>query len=78
MKLSSKDLKAINWYAQQYQLKPQLSTPPTMYFTKRDSGETLKIDLAGIVLEYSAANEEDKKTRAREKRIAHAGKKLIR
>lgn len=69
MKLSAKDLKAINWYLGEHDLKPQLSTPPIIYFTNK-KGEQVKAELTGIHSEYNAWNEEDKKQRAREKRIA--------
>lgn len=76
MKMSAKDLKALEWYIKDRKLKPQLSSPPKMYF-KDENGKSVEADLTGIVLEYNAWNEEDQKRRAREKRIKDTGK-LIR
>lgn len=69
MKLTAKDLKAIAWFIKDKNLKPQLSTPPRMYF-KEAEGTEVTYELAGIITEWSAWNEEDKKQRAREKRVA--------
>lgn len=69
MRLSSKELKAINWYALNYGLRPQLSTPPTIYFKDMDGIEQSK-DLAGITLEYNAWKKEDTKARARDKKLS--------
>lgn len=71
MVLSAKQLKAINWYRQENGLKPQLSTPPTMYFKDADGNE-VTADLTSIMQEYGQWNEEDKKVRAREKRVKTA------
>lgn len=67
MKLTAKDFKAISWYAEENGLHPQLSTPPIMYFRKKD-GDTLKVHLDAIKLEYNAWNEQDKKIRARQRK----------
>lgn len=67
MKLTAKDYKAIDWYCKTYDLKPQLSAPPTMYFTRRDSGEEVRVELPAIILEWSAWNEADQKERARQR-----------
>lgn len=37
MSLSAKELKAIHWYCQQYGLRPELSSVPTMYFKEKIS-----------------------------------------
>jgi len=71
MKLSSKNLKAINWYSENYHLKPQLSTPPIMYFMD-SSGEYVDHHLDKIMLEYAAWNKEDQRRRAYEKKTADA------
>lgn len=68
MKMSAKQLKALEWFIREKSLKPLLSTPPKMYLRNSD-GEQVDYDLNGIVLEYEAWNEEDKKERAREKRV---------
>ena len=68
MKLTANDLKAINWYALNYQLKPEMSSPPVMYFKNRATGEEVKKDLGGITLEYNAWKEEDQKMRARKRK----------
>lgn len=68
-KLKAKELQAIGWFIENYKLKLQLSTPPTMYF-KNEEGKVVTHDLAGIVLEFNAWNEQDQKERAREKRVA--------
>jgi hypothetical protein len=77
MSLSAKDYKAISWYAESNQLKVQLSAPPLMYFTRRDTGEEIRVDLQEILLLYHEWNEEDKKARAKQKRI-EATRKVIR
>ena len=48
MALNAQDLKAIAWYAQTNNLRVQLSTPPTMYFTKRTTGERVTELLSNI------------------------------
>lgn len=68
MKLKAKDYKAIKWYAETYDLKPQLSAPPTMYF-KDAQGREVTHNLGAIVLEWSQWNENDQKDRARERKI---------
>jgi hypothetical protein len=65
MKLSAKDLKAINWYIAVHNLKLKLSTPPIMYFKKASTGEEVTVDLTGLVLEYNNWKEQDKRLRAR-------------
>lgn len=69
MSLSAKDLKAINWFTQEHKLRVQLSTPPTMYFRNQE-GEMVTHDLSGITLEYKTWNEEDKKQRSQDRKIA--------
>lgn len=68
MPLNAREMKAITWYIKDRNLKPQLSAPPQMHF-KNESGDTVTVDLAAIVLEYNAWNDQDKKERAREKRV---------
>lgn len=70
MSLSAKDLKAISWYITEKKLKPMLSVPPMMYFKDAEGTELAPIDLSGIVLEWSSWNDEDKKQRAQERKIA--------
>ena len=67
MSLSAKELKAIHWYCQQYGLRPELSSVPTMYFKDR-SGKKLTKDLTAIMLEYGQWRDEEKKLKARESR----------
>lgn len=67
MKISASEMKALGWYVRDRDLRPQLSTPPVMYFTKRKDGTEVKVNLAHIVTDYKAWNEEDKKERARAK-----------
>ena len=74
--LKAKELKAIEWYVNNYHLKPLLSTPPTMYFKDKD-GKVVKETLNGILLEYNAWNDQDKKERSRTKRVADF-KKVVR
>lgn len=69
MPLKAAEMKAVAWYVQDRGLKPSLSTPPRMYFKDKE-GNQVEADLAGIVTEYKAWNEQDKKERAREKRVA--------
>lgn len=69
MILSAKDLKAIKWYADAHGLRPQISSPPKMYFTDF-LGNQAEADLLSIHQEYDAWNKEDKKERAREKKAA--------
>lgn len=68
MALNATELKALAWYMRDNQLKPLLSTPPIMYFRNKDGVEVSQ-ELTTIVSEYKAWNEQDKKERAREKRI---------
>lgn len=75
MKLSAKHLKAINWYSKENELKPQLSTPPTMYFRPRMGGDMVRADLSDIMKEYNTWNEADIKQRARERKLE--GAKLL-
>lgn len=69
MKLTATDTKALGWYVQDRRLRPQLSTPPTMYFTDKD-GNSVTDSMFNILALYKAWNEEDKKERARQKRVA--------
>lgn len=65
MSLSTKELKAIHWYCQQYGLRPGLSAVPTMYFNK--GTELVTVDLSTIIDEYKLWIDEDKKIRTRER-----------
>lgn len=69
MSLSAKDLKVINWYGKEHGLTPQLSTPPIIYFKRRDNGEQITADLTLMTTSWSAWNEEDKRQRARERKM---------
>ena len=71
-KLSAKDYKAIAWYCKDRNLRPELSTPPVMYFTRKTDGEKIDVNLGAITREYSVWNDEDKKERAREKKALAA------
>lgn len=75
-KLSAKDYKAIEWYMREKQLKPKLSTPPTMYFTSKLTGEEVTEQLSSIVNDYNHWNAEDQKERARQRKVAET-KKII-
>lgn len=67
MPLTASDYKAINWYCQSYDLKPQLSAAPLMRFSNT-KGEHITAELETIKAEYHAWNEDDKKVRARERK----------
>lgn len=69
MKLSAKDQKAISWYIKDRKCRPMLSAPPQMHFRDKEGGEVV-VGLDTIIDEYNAWNEQDKKERAREKRVA--------
>lgn len=71
MGLNAAQLKAIKWYCDQHNLKPALSVPPTqMIFTdKKTMRETDPVHLDAVIAEYRAWNEEDKKRRAKERRL---------
>lgn len=68
MALNAAELKAVSWYMRDNQLRPMPSTPPKMYFKDKNGNEVTQ-ELTTIVSEYKAWNEQDKKERAREKRI---------
>lgn len=73
MSLTARDYKAIEWYIETNNLKPQLSAPPTMYFIDADGNEVTK-SLEAIKLEWSAWNEEDKRARARARTVKKAAR----
>lgn len=66
MALSSKEMKAIAWYAKDHRLRPQLSAYPLIRF-KDFMDNTVEEDVTVIAKEYEAWNEEDKKARARQR-----------
>lgn len=68
MALSARQLTALKWYTDTYDLKVQLSRPPLMYFTDRKTKEEKTRDLSAIVTEYEDWNKEDQKRRASNKR----------
>lgn len=51
MKLRVKEHRALKWYCEHYNLRPQLSVPPQMYFKDKD-GNYFSVDMGQITLEY--------------------------
>lgn len=68
MGFNAKELKALQWYCQRYNLQPELSAPQTMYFTDKTSGKQVIKDLIAVVLEHGQWRDEEKKLKARESR----------
>ena len=68
MPLTANQLKALNWYKDENNLKVQLSSPPNMYF-KNDKNKVVSVQIGTIMSLYNAWNEEDKKARARERAL---------
>lgn len=69
-KFTNNAMKAINWYAQNYNLKVELSTPPNVRFTSKELGETHSILLGDVIDEYRAFRKDELKTQARERALA--------
>lgn len=67
-KFTANAMKAIEWYADNYGLKIELSTPPTVTFTMKSLGEKHSVPLQDVVTEYRAFCKEESKRKAREKR----------
>lgn len=44
--------RALQWYADQYDATPQLSSWPIMYFKQRTTGAIIQKDLGHIVTQY--------------------------
>lgn len=68
MKLKPTHYKAIDWYCQEHNYRPELSAVPTMRFTDKATGKKVERDLEGILLAYGQWKEEDKKQRATARR----------
>lgn len=67
--MKQSDFKAINWFCNEYNLKPQLSIPPSqIHFTNRRTLKEETYHLDRITLEYKAFKKEESKRKAREKK----------
>lgn len=73
--LSAKELTAINWYAKNNNLRPELSALPLIYFSRKivlaglEGDEVFKMDKGDILDQWKVWNEEDKKQRALERKV---------
>ena len=65
---TSNALKAINWYANNYDLKVELSTVPSVVFGNKTTGATHSILLSDVVEEYRKWRKEETKRKARERK----------
>lgn len=68
-RLTSIELKSLEWYKTKYKLRLKLSTYPVMYFRNIKTDEELKVSILGIVREYKDAHKEDMAEKARLKKI---------
>ena len=74
---SSKQLKAISWYADDNDLKLQLCNPPMqMNFIEKETGMDLTVTLQTILDEYKEWNDNDKKQRAQARKLEKDQKQL--
>lgn len=64
--MTSKELKAINWYREENNLKLKLSAYPIIYF-QSTTGE-VSINILNLIGQYEHHIEEFKKERARQRR----------
>ena len=62
---SPRQLRAVGNYCRRYNVRPQLSAKPTVYFTDKTTGETIKIDIKDLLAIYDADRKEAAKERAR-------------
>jgi len=62
--LKASDHKAIAWWAEERGLKPQLSTPPIIYF-KDKNGNEVSANIASLVPLYKAWKKEQSKNNKR-------------
>jgi len=68
--LTAKQLKAVNWYAGTNDLRLQLCNPPMqMNFVEKSTSEPLTVTLQLILDEYKEWNDNDKKARAKARRL---------
>ena len=70
MPLTSKELKAINWFKTEHNLKLQLSAlAQGVNFTDKETGKSKTFELENIMLQYKDWSEQDQKRRAKERAI---------
>lgn len=67
MTLKYQDYRALLWYAEAHDFKPQLSATPKMYF-KNNKGKLVTVELPTIKNEYERWKAEDRKERDRVKK----------
>lgn len=65
MAFKANEYRAIDWYAKEHNLVPQLSAYPTIYFLNRETNEIKKIMASHIVMDYMNFKKEAAKERAR-------------
>lgn len=65
MKFSVREYRAIGYCAKKYDQRLSLCRYPVVFYVKRDTGETLKIDIKEVLAVYDEGRKEDAKERAR-------------
>lgn len=63
-KYTPTELKAIGYFAERNNCIPQLSTRPTMYFKKRETGELITKELQHLVSQYKNRKKEENNVRS--------------
>ena len=66
-RLSKIDYLAIEWYGNAHNLKPQLSTPPTIYF-RNDQGKEVSIPIGHMRSQFETYRKEERAAARREAR----------
>lgn len=67
--LKPNDYKALAWWAKERGLRPQLSTPPIMYFKDKEGNDVDPVNINSITPLYLAWREQEKK-RNKKKKVA--------
>ncbi len=62
-KLTANDQKAIGWWAEQNNLMPQLSAPPTIRFKYRQTGKISEANMVNLRARWERWREEQKRKR---------------
>ncbi len=60
MGFTAKQYKAIKWYAEKEELRPQLSAYPTVYFLNKD-GVTVKENILSLTTAYEGREKREKR-----------------
>lgn len=68
MALQAKQLKAINWYCTENNLRPELSAFPEYFFTNKETGERTSKSISTLVDWYDADRERVNRQKAAEAR----------